>query len=332
MQYRELATIALQGDALSREQCHIVLRCPEGDILELLQAAFRVREEHFGRRVTIHQLINAKSGLCSEDCTYCSQSAISRADIEKYPLLGEEDLLQGAHAAKDARARRFCIVTSGATPTRQELEQLCRTVERIKHEVDIEICTSLGTLSEDMAQKLKESGVDRYNHNLNASQRFYSQVCTTHTYDDRLQTLRYARQAGLELCCGALFGMGETDNDIIDLTLALREIRPDSIPVNFLIPIEGTPMEGIHYLTPLKCLAILSLVRLLNPDREVRIAGGREYHLRSLQPLALYPANSIFVSGYLTTMGQAPEEAHRMVADMGFHVDQEAVEEVATRL
>lgn len=201
-----------------------------------------------------------------------------------------------------------------------------------RRELDIEICASVGFLTEETARSLKEAGVDRYNHNLNASERYYPRICTTHTYQDRIQSLQYARMAGLQLCCGALFGMGESEDDVIDLAFALREVEPDSVPVNFLHPIPGTPLEGVDYLSPAKCLAILSLIRFLNPRREIRLAGGREFHLRSLQPMALYPANSIFVSGYLTTTGQTPEQAWQMVADMGFVVEQEVVEEAATSL
>lgn len=332
MNYQELAELALQGLPLSREQCYAVLRCPQDRVLELLQAAFTVRERYFGRKVILHLLINAKSGLCPEDCSYCSQSAISQASIQKYPLLDEEKILKGAYAAKSARAKRYCIVTSGRAPTRKELERLCRVVSKIKQEANLEICTSLGFLTEEAARSLKQAGVDRYNHNLNTSERFYPQICTTHSYQERIRTLHNARQAGLKLCCGALFGMGESEDDIIDFALTLREVRPDSIPINFLNPIPGIPLEKVNYLTPLKCLAILSLVRFVNPDREIRVAGGRELHLRSLQPLALYPANSIFVSGYLTTSGQTPQEAWQMVSDLGFVVEQEVVEEVPVSL
>ena len=330
--FQDLAQTALQGLPLSREECDAVLRCPEERILDLLQAAFRVREKYFGNKVMIHLLINAKSGLCPEDCTYCSQSAASRADIQQYPLLEEESILQGAYAARAASAKRYCIVTSGRAPTKAELKRLCGVVRRIKGETGIEICTSLGLITEETARRLKEAGVDRYNHNLNTSERFYPQICTTHAYQDRIQTLQNARKAGLQLCCGALFGMGESEDDILDLSFALRDVRPDSIPINFLHPTPGTPLEKMRHLTPLKCLTILSLIRFLNPDREIRVAGGREFHLRSLQPLALYPANSIFVSGYLTTSGQTPEEARQMITDMGFTVEQEPMQEVGASL
>ncbi|MDD5093678.1 MAG: biotin synthase BioB, partial [Dehalococcoidia bacterium] len=303
-------------------------RCPSDNILELLNAAFRVRERYFGKRVIIQLLINAKSGLCSEDCAYCSQSAVSEATIEKYPLLDEDIIIKGAHTAKSSHARRYCIVTSGYAPSKQDVDRLCRVVRNIKKEVDIEICNSLGHLSEETALKLKEAGVDRYNHNLNTAERLYPQICTTHSYSDRIQTLQNARAAGLELCCGALFGMGETDDDIIDIALALRDVKASSIPVNFLNPIPGTALEKIKTLNPIKCLSILCLMRFLNPSTEIRIAGGREFHLRSLQPLGLYPANSIFVSGYLTTEGQSPDEAVQMITDMGFEIEPEAIQKI----
>ncbi|MCL0058644.1 biotin synthase BioB [Dehalococcoidia bacterium] len=332
MNYQYLAQISLQGLPLEREQCYSVLRCPQEGILELLQSAFRVRERYFGKKVIVHLLINAKSGLCAEDCAYCSQSAGSQASIESYPLLDEEKILEVASVAKANQAQRYCIVTSGCSPSGAELAHLCRVIRRIKETVDIEICTSLGFLTEDAARRLKEAGVDRYNHNLNTSQRFYPRICTTHSYADRIETLQRARKANLKLCCGALFGMGESEEDVVDLAFALREVGVDSIPINFLHPIPGTPLETMNYLTPLKCLAILSLIRFLNPWTEIRIAGGREYHLRSLQPLALYAANSIFVSGYLTTDGQSPDEDFQMIRDMGFEVAQGRVGKIETTL
>ncbi|MFA4835668.1 MAG: biotin synthase BioB, partial [Dehalococcoidia bacterium] len=295
-------------------------------ILELLQSAFMVRERYFGKKVIIQLLINARSGLCTEDCAYCSQSAVSQASIEKYSLLDEDEIIKGASIAKSSQAKRYCVVTSGYAPSMKDLDSLCRVARKIKQEVGIELCNSLGHLSEEDARKLKEAGVDRYNHNLNTSERFYPNICSTHSYADRVQTLQNARKAGLKLCCGALFGMGESEDDIIDLALALREVGADSIPVNFLHPIPGTALEKQNDLTPLKCLSILCLMRFLNPRTEIRAAGGRELKLRSLQALALYPANSIFVSGYLTTGGQGPEEACQMIADMGFEVEQEAVQ------
>jgi len=332
MNYQNIAEKAIQGMDLSREECFSILHTPQNKLLDLLQAAFRVRETYFGQKVRLHLLINAKSGFCSEDCAYCSQSSVSRASIERYRLLDEEKILNGAREAKSVKAIRYCIVGSGRSPTKQELEQLCRVIRRIKQEVGISICLSLGFLTDAIARGLKEAGVDRYNHNLNASEGFYPHICTTHSYQDRIKTLWSAKKAGLEICCGAIFGMGESEDDIIDLAFSLKEIEADSIPVNFFHPIPGTPLEDVSDLTPLKCLTISCLMRFLNPTREIRIAGGREFHLRSLQPFILYPANSIFVSGYLTTSGQKQEEAWQMIEDMGFEIEDEVVGEMIVGL
>ena len=323
MDFQDLAEKALKGLPLSAKECYEVLQCPDSKILELLEASFKVRQASFGRKVRLHMLINAKSGICSEDCAYCSQSTVSEASIERYPLLDEEEIIKGAYMAKSAKAIRYCIVISGFAPTQQELDSICSAVRRIKQEVKLSICVSLGSLTESDVRKLKEAGVDRYNHNLNTSEQFYPEICTTHSYRDRIQMLRNAKKVGLELCSGVIFGMGETDDDIVGLSFALREESPHSIPVNFLHPIPGTSLERANYLSPLRCLKILCLLRFLNPRTEIRVAGGREFHIRSLQPLTLYPANSIFVSGYLTTPGQKAEEAWEMIEDMGFEIEEE---------
>src|SRR5581483_809887 len=192
---------------------------------------------------------------------------------------------------------------------------------RIKQEVDVGICCSVGLLSEDDAVRLRDAGVEQLNHNLNTSERYYSEICTTHTYQDRVDTLHAARRAGLSLCTGAIFGQGETEDDVIDVCMALRDLDPQSIPVNFLLPIPGTPLEAQGPPTPQRCLKILCLMRFLNPRQEIRVSAGREAHLRSLQPLALYPANSVFVSGYLTTPGQPYQETWKMIEDLGFEIE-----------
>ncbi len=329
--YLSLAEKSLSGSVLDRDECIGVLSTRPEKMLDLLQAAFRVREAYFGRKVIVQLLVNAKSGSCSEDCAYCSQSALSAAEIEKYPLIDEEEIIAGARAAREAKAVRYCIVTSGRAPGKENLERICRAASRIKRESGISLCASLGFLDKKEAAALKAAGIDRYNHNLNTSRAFYPSICSTHAYGDRRETIVQARRAGLEICSGALLGMGESDQDIMDIALAFRELKPESIPVNFLHPVSGTSLEKVDYLTPMKCLAILCLFRFLNPESEIRASGGREYHLRSLQPLALYPANSIFVSGYLTTSGQAPEEAWKMIEDMGFEVEAEVTQELAVK-
>ncbi len=324
MNFEKLADKSLQGLILEREEMRAVLGAPDEEIPELIDAAFRVRHHYFGKKVQIHVLQNAKSGLCPEDCHYCSQSSVSTAPIDKYPLLQREKLIEGALKAKAAGAVRYCMVNSGRGPTQKEIEEMAEVVREIKSKVSINICCSLGLMSEDKARILKEAGVERVNHNLNTSRRHHPEICTTHTYEDRLETIRNVKAAGLSSCCGGIIGMGETDDDIIDMALAFRELDVDSIPVNFLHSIPGTPFEDKKQLTPQRCLKTLCLFRFINPSKEIRVAGGREVNLRSLQPMSLYPANSIFVNGYLTTPGQMASDAHRMIEDLGFEIEDQA--------
>ncbi len=319
--YARLAAKALKNEILTRPEIRSVLRCPDDELLLLLRSAFRVREHFFGRRVHLHLLMNAKSGLCPEDCAYCSQSSVSTAPVEKYPLRSKAQILQAALKAKEAKALRFCIVTSGRRPTPREVGEMAEVVREVKRSVDIQVCCCMGLLDEESARALKAAGVDRVNHNLNTSRGYHSEICTTHTYSDRMKTLSVLKKVGLSICCGGIIGMGEDEGDIIDLALALRVLDVDSIPVNFLHPIPGTPLESSHQLTPQFCLKVLCLFRFLNPDKEIRVAGGREFNLRSLQALSLYPANSMFVDGYLTTGGQGVYEAHQMIEDLGFEIE-----------
>jgi biotin synthase len=322
MRFQTLAEKSIAGQALSFEECQAVLRSSDERLLEVLDAAYQVRRAFCGNRVHLHMLMNAKSGLCPEDCHYCSQSKVSTADIERYRMVSQARLLEGARRAKEAKSKRYCIVISTRGATDREVDYLSEAVRRIKQEVDIGICVSLGLLSEDKARRLYEAGVEQLNHNLNTSERYYPSICTTHTYKDRIDTLRAARRAGLNLCSGAIFGQGESDEDIIDVAVALRELEPQSIPVNFLLAIEGTPFQDLNYLKPQDCLRILCLMRLVNPRTEIRVSAGREAHLRSLQPLALYPANSVFVAGYLTEPGQAYQETWQMIQDLGFEIEE----------
>ncbi len=317
--WQYLADLALENKKLSREQCQAILDCADSQTLSLLNAAYAVRQHFCGDSVHIHMLTNAKSGLCQEDCHYCSQSKLSTAEIDKYPLMAPEKLLEEARRAKRLKAKRYCMALSGRGPGDQEIDALCETIREIKKETGLSICCSLGLLDADKARRLREAGLDRINHNLNTSERFHPEICTTHTYQDRLQTLSVCRDAGIELCSGGIFGQGETDEDVIDLCQSWAELQPHSIPVNFLTPIEGTPFaDHTSNLTPYRCLKLLALVRLTNPDREIRMAGGSEYHMRSLYPLGLYPCNSLFITGYLTTPGQRGDKALQMIHDMGF--------------
>lgn len=322
MNFHLLANKAIAGETLSQAECLAVLQSPDSQILDLLSATYLVRRQFCGQRVHLHLLMNAKSGLCPEDCHYCSQSRISTANIERYPMVSMQKLLDGARQAKEAHCLRYCIVISTRGATQREIDFLSQAVRQIKEEVDIAICCSLGLLSEEKARILYEAGVEQLNHNLNTSERYYPQICTTHTYQDRMDTLQAARKAGLKLCTGAIFGQGESQEDVVDVALALRALEPQSIPINFLLPIEGTTFAHYQYIQPYDCLRILCLMRLVNPQQEIRVSAGREAHLRSLQPLALYAANSVFVSGYLTTPGQDYQETWQMIKDLGFEIEE----------
>lgn len=318
-----LAEKSLSGTALSHEEALTVLQSEDGHLPELLRAALTVRERFFGRTVKICLLHNARSGLCPEDCHYCSQSAISTAPINKYRLLPTEQLLAGARKAVAAGARRYCMVTSGRGPNERDIEHLSAAVRVIKQEFpSLEICLSLGLMSEAHARSLKEAGVGWINHNLNTSRRFYPAICTTHTYDDRVATVQNVKRAGLSTCSGGIIGMGESDEDIIELAYAVRALEIDSIPVNFLYPVSGTPLGERRDFAPAKGLKTLCLMRFFNPRSEIRMAAGRELYLGSWGGLALYPANSIFVEGYLTTPGQQAQAARKLVEEAGFEVQQ----------
>jgi len=318
--WAELADRVLDGYSLTEEDGLGILRSDDRELLDVLAAAYRVRHRWFANRVHLNLLINAKSGRCGEDCRYCSQSAVSKSDAPEYPLLRAETILDGARLAVERRARTYCIVLAGCRPSEEEMDTLTRIVPRISAGYGLKICLSPGLLTPQQAARLKACGVDRVNHNLNTSRRFYPEICTTHSYQDRLDTLRAVRDAGLEICSGGIIGMGEEDPDVVELALTLGELAVEAVPVNFLIPIVGTPLEGVERLNPRYCLKVLALFRLANPRCELRIAAGRERHLGSLQPLGLYPASSIFVGDYLTAKGQPAEEDYRMIEALGFEI------------
>ncbi len=318
--WQQLADDVLAGSALTRDQAVSVLACPDDQLLDLMAATYRVRRRWFGNQVQLYFLMNAKSGLCPEDCSYCSQSKVSEAEIPRYNLLSRDKLLDGARLAAERHARTYCIVISARGPNEREMRAVTTIVPEIKREYDLKICACLGLLTPEQARELKECGVDRVNHNLNTSESFYVDICTTHTFADRLATLRAVRDAGMEMCSGGIIGMGERREDVVDMACTLRDLGVQSIPVNFLNPIDGTPLADRHDLNPRYCLKVLAMFRLVNPDREIRIAGGREMHLGSMQALALYAANSLFVGDYLTTKGQAPEADYQMIRDLGFEI------------
>jgi len=320
----ELARKALARELPSRAEALKILTSPDEELLDVVAAAFKVRLRYFGRRVKLNYLVNIKSGLCPEDCFYCSQRLGSAADVLKYTWLKPEEVLESAETGVRAGAKRVCLVASGRGPTDRDIARVSDTIAAFKSShPDVKVCACLGLLSDGQAERLREAGTTAYNHNLNTAQTNYQDICTTHSYQDRADTVTKAKQGGLSPCSGLIAGMGETDTELVDVAFALRELDPDSVPVNFLIPFEGTPLGGQWTLTPQRCLRVLAMVRFVCPDAEVRLAGGREIHLRSLQPLALHIVNSIFLGDYLTSEGQPGGRDLEMIADAGFTVEGE---------
>src|SRR5215467_4095779 len=318
----DLAGKALNRELPSREEALAVLASGDDELLDVVAAAFRVRRHFFGRRVKLNYLVNIKSGLCPEDCFYCSQRAGSDAGVLKYTWLKTGEVVANAEAGVAGGARRVCLVASGRGPTDRDVDRVCESIAAFKERnPDVEVCACLGLLSGDQASRLRDAGTMAYNHNLNTSGGHYADICSTHEYADRVSTVTAAKQAGLSPCSGLIAGLGETDEDLVDVAFALRALSPDSVPVNFLMPFEGTPMAGRWELDPQRCLRILAMVRFVCPDAEVRLAGGREIHLRTLQPLALHIVNSIFLGDYLTSEGQAGSADLAMIADAGFTVE-----------
>lgn len=319
--YDQWAALGLDDQPITRDDAQRIVRGDEIDLMTLLAAAGRVRQLYFDKTVSVHVLDNVQNGACPEDCGYCGQSSDSEAPVKPYKLKSVDAIVADAQNAKAGGAFRFCMALSGRGPDDRDIDHMCEAIERVKA-MGLRTCLSAGLLDEAKAQRLKSAGLDRLNHNLNTSRRHYPAICSTHTYDDRMETLAAARQAGLGVCSGMIVGMGESYDDVVEVAFALRAFKAESIPVNFLLPIDGNrvndPACDGRPLDPQLVLRVLCMVRLVNPTAEVRIAAGREQHLRSLQPLALWPANSLFVSGYLLTEGDDAAATLRMILDAGF--------------
>jgi len=321
MNWTKLAQEVISGKEITDEEAMQIITCDDDEILLLLQGAFTIRKHYYGKKVKLNMIINAKSGYCPEDCGYCSQSSISSAPIEKYPFLSKEEILEGAKRAFELKAGTYCIVASGRGPTNRDVHTVTEAVKEIKEMYGLKVCACLGIIKDEQASDLKEAGVDRYNHNLNTSKEHHDYITSTHTYQDRIDTVEKIKKSGISPCSGAIIGMKESKEDVISLARSLRELDADSIPVNFLHAIKGTKLEGVNELNPRYCLKVLALFRYMNPTKEIRISGGREVNLRSLQPLGLYAANSIFIGDYLTTEGQETNSDHKMLEDLGFEIE-----------
>jgi biotin synthase len=288
-----------------------------------LQEASRVRQAHFGRGVSFCVIINAKSGLCSEDCAFCSQAASSRADIVKYPLLPQAKLLTAAQEAAAQGAARFSLVTSGrGIVSPREQEAVIAAIVAIRREVPLQVCASLGIVDRPFLEELKSVGVYRFHHNLESAASFFPKICTTHTYQERLDTVEAAKEAGLAVCSGGILGMGESLEQRFELAQALKDLEVDAVPLNFLHPLPGTGLASRPLLSPLEALKIITAFRLTLPDKSIIICGGRQPTLRSLAPLIFAAgANALMTGDYLTTKGRLPEEDRQMLEDLGLELE-----------
>lgn len=330
--FDQLADRILSGGAATAEEAVAVLRTPDADLMGVVAAAGRLRREHFGNTVKVNYLVNLKSGLCPENCNYCSQALGSQAPVLKYSWLSKDETLEQAGAGLRGGATRVCMVSSGRGPSERDIDKVVEMTSALKeaHE-GVEVCACLGLLKGGQAERLKAAGVDAYNHNINTAESNHDNIVQTHTYDDRIDTIGKAKDAGLSPCSGLIAGLGESDEQLVEALFALRELDADSIPVNFLMPFDGTPYENTWELSPTRCLKILAMARFVCPDKEIRIAGGREMHLRSLQATALHVANSIFLGDYLTSEGQDALADLEMLRDNGFVIlgmDQSAFDEL----
>ena len=323
--YTILAQKSLSGQELDNTTCVRILSDASLEILPLLDAAYQVRRHYFGQDVHVHILNNAQNGHCQEDCHYCAQAKSSTAEIEEYGMKSDEEMLQEARTAYAKGASCYCMVYAGRQASQARIDRLKRILAQIKTEFPgKEICVSTGFVSNEGAVELKQAGLDRLNHNLNTSESHYPNICTTHTFADRLNTLLAAKSAGLKVCSGMIVGMGEEHADIVEVAKRLRSLKAESIPVNLLVPIEGNVLTAQESaLTPEFILRTLCLFRFLNPSAEIRVAAGREIHLRSMEVMALYPANSLFLQGYLNAKGASNARTLRMIKDAGFTIKSE---------
>lgn len=308
---------------IDKKEAVAIIECDDRETYAVLKRANDLRLERRGRRVSLCGIVNAKSGMCAEDCKFCAQSEHNDSCVERYGLLGEREIIDSARAAEKSGATRFGIVTSGvAVEDEQELGTIERAIGGIAGSLGINPCASLGNLSEESLGRLKRAGLTRYHCNLETAESFFPKICTTHDWSDAVETILLAKKVGLKTCSGGIIGLGESAVERVELLAAIRDLDVDSIPLNFFHPVEGTRVDNSVPIKPLECLKVIAVARLMMPDKEIRIAGGREYNLRDLQSWALISGlDGMMVGGYLTTSGRSVEDDLKMIADAGFEVD-----------
>lgn len=302
------------------------IRCDDAELGTLFARADQLRREHHGDRFQTCAILNARSGNCPEDCAFCPQSVQASTEIEKYVLVSAGEMIAAARQAAAHGAARFSIVTSGRAVARErDVDAIARAIEVMTSEIGIVACASLGHISADAMRRLADAGLDRYHNNLETAASHWDEICTTRRYNDTWDTLLLAREVGLSLCSCGIFGLGESPEQRVELLAKLQEMDVDSVPINFLHPLPGTRLAGLHAITPLQCLRVVAVARLMMPDKEIRVCGGREHNLHDLQSwLLLAGADSMMVGNYLTTRGRSHEDDLQMIADAGLVLDSAA--------
>ena len=311
---------ALSGKELSAKEACFLASVEGAGLFSFFSAAGEIREKFRRNRVDLCSILSAKSGACSEDCSYCAQSSQSKAETPVHPLLKENEIMGKALEAKEGGVRRFCIVTSGRKTGQEELRKIASMVGKIR-DLGLLPCATLGLLERDELSILRDSGLERYHHNLETSERFFPRICSTHTYGDKLKTIEAVKAVGLSVCSGGIFGLGESWQDRIDMALALRGLNVDSVPINFLIPVKGTPMGNTTPLHPFEALKIISLFRFILPDKAVRVCGGRRQVLGEFNSMVFMAgADALLTGNYLTTPGTTYEDDLRLIRQYGLEV------------
>jgi biotin synthase len=314
----EIVNRIIQGGSLTPEEALKIAAAEGNEVFDLFRGASRVKEHFVGSEVHLCSIINAKSGRCAEDCAFCAQSAHHKTDAPVYPLVEEERLLESARAAESSGSACFGIITSGTTVNGTELDQILAALRRIRQETSILPSCSLGIIDEETARKLKDAGMDTYHHNLETAESFFPSICTTHPYQDDVNTVRAVKKAGLKICCGGIFGLGESVAQRIEMAFTLQELDVDSVPINFLNPVEGTKLEGAANISAMECLKTIALYRLILPGKRITVCGGREKNLRDLQSWIFFAgANGTMIGNYLTTQGRNIGVDLAMFSDLG---------------
>lgn len=314
---RSLTDRIIQGTELTPQEALELTKTDEEDLPYLFSEANRLRRHFKGSGVDLCAIINAKSGACPEDCSFCAQSARHKTGVDVYPLVSKEVVINKAKEVKENSVKRFCVVISGRKASKEDIKRIAEMIEGIRN-IGLLPCATLGLLEKDELLFLKEHGLERYHHNLETSERFFPNICSTHTYKDKLKTIEAALSIGLSVCSGGIFGMGEEWEDRIDMAFTLRQLGVDSVPINFLIPIKGTPLNGEDLLPPLEALKILSLYRFILPEKEIRLCGGRTQTLGEFNSMIFFAgADAILTGNYLTTTGRTYSDDLRLINAMG---------------